>query len=221
MKIAFRHILLSILGIFVFEAFYGQSQLGTARIQGTLKSFGTTVELEDFSELQLIVSKSHNAVIELNADSSFNIEIPLKKAGYYRLGRNKLYLSPGDHLKVVIDKGNPTIASFAGKGSEANLYLRFVPFPKGGSYLEAGRNLKEKPEETLQFLMQEAGRMQASLNKVNAVSKEFKVLESARIRADLIKSIDGVSGYAMAKFGKKGKPILKNTLTHLCHWLNR
>jgi thiol-disulfide isomerase/thioredoxin len=183
----------------------------TAILYGKLLNFGATVELEDFSELQYIVPKSHNAVIELKEDSSFHVEIPIEKPAYFRLGRNKLYLSPGDRLDVVIDKGNPTGVKIKGKGSEANFYLRNAPFPKGGSYLDAGTNLKETPTETLEFLMEEAKKMQTSLDKIKGISKDFRMLESARIRADLVKSIFGVKGYAGIKsqFRKKGEGFIQ------------
>jgi thiol-disulfide isomerase/thioredoxin len=87
-------------------------------------------------------------------------------------------------------------ANFKGKGSPANLYLRNTPFPKGGSYIEAGRNVKLVPQRTIDTILQIAAARKKELDAVENVSEEFKRLEYARIKADLVNSLrSGQSSY--------------------------
>ncbi len=174
-------------------------------LQGKLVGFGPTAELERFDDTYSLMPKSMNIPIPVAEDSSFSISIPLDRPTYYRIGRNKLYLSPGDNMVVYIDLANSMLASFKGTGSIANTYLKSASFPKAGSFLEAGRNLAQTPEETVAFLREEAALRNAAIQKLSGVSKEFKRLESGRIRADYIKSIYAISGYAGSKFYAKGK----------------
>lgn len=177
-----------------------QSKNGEAVLFGKLAGFGEKAELEVFSELQYIVPKSYNPVIEVNKDSTFHISIPLTQPAYYRLGRNKLYLSPGDNLDVFIDRSSPDPAVFKGKGSEVNTYLKKAAFPKGGSFLEAGRNLKPTPSESLQFMLQTVAEREKELSALKKVSAVFIRLEKARLRADLYKSIQMAESYIYTKF---------------------
>lgn len=198
---------LALIGILVFSLAVTQHAIGQkgsteAKLKGTLRGFGNSVVLEDFSDLQHFIPDAFNPVIKIGKDSSFSISVPLTNPVYYRLGRNKLYLSPGDNLDVQIDFGNSKLAKFKGKGSEANQYLSGTPFPKGGSYLEAGGKMTADPAETFSTIMEMAKQRQKELDALNGVSAEFKRLESARIRADLINSIDKIPNYANLKFAK-------------------
>jgi len=129
----------------------GQSknEISVAKLKGRLLNFAEKVELQDFSAIERIIPSSRNNIIHLASDSSFSISIALSKPGYYRLGRNILYLSPGDDLEVVIDHADSKKASIKGKGASANLFLRSNLFPKGGSFLEAGRLILSSPSKTL------------------------------------------------------------------------
>jgi thiol-disulfide isomerase/thioredoxin len=169
---------------------------GVAKIKGTLKGFPSVVEFENFSEIQHLVPKSYNQTITLSPDSSFEITIPLTAPCYFRLGRNKLYLSPGDNMNVVIDNYYPTNAIFKGKGSVANNFLSNAAFPKGGSFLEAGRNIQKTPEEMMVFIRKTAQSKEKELLALKAVSPEFVRLEKARIKADIIKTISSVNSYS-------------------------
>jgi thiol-disulfide isomerase/thioredoxin len=208
-----------IIGLFLVTSLTMQGMSGLlaqptakqARLHGKLTGFSGIVEVEHFSEIQHMVPKSYNPTIVLNADSTFEITVPLEAPAYFRIGRSKLYLSPGDDMDVFLDHGNSEKASFTGTGSLANNYLKRTPFPKGGSYLEAGRNVQESPEATLQWLLAYCKKRtgEAEALKGKGVSEEFIRLEKARNRADLIISIRYVRSYAMAALRNKPEAFRK------------
>ncbi len=169
-------------------------------LKGQLKNFSNQVEIEDMSEFQYLLPPVADRLIVPEENGNFSIKFRLPVPNYFRLGRNALYLSPGDELTVFIDKNNPTLANFEGKGAAANNFLRQTPFPKGGSFLEAGKNLKDTPEETIQTLQQLADKRLAELATLKDVSSEFLSLEKGRVKADLINSLQSGISYSRYKF---------------------
>jgi len=194
---------------FSFYQVKAQSITGEAVLFGKLAGFGEKADLDLFSELQYIIPKSHNLIIEIKKDSVFSVSVPLTKPEYFRLGRNKLYLSPGDNMEVFIDMKNPQSALFKGRGSEVNTYLKKAAFPKGGSFLEMGLNLKPTPWESYQGLLQLVEERQKELNALKGVSPVFIRLEKARLRADLIKSFQMAEVYIINKFYKEHESFRK------------
>ena len=184
-----------------------------ARIKGRLSNFGSIAELQDFSETQYMAPSSFIQRIELYKDSMIDIEVPLKRPTYFRLGRNKLYLSPGDNIEIFIDDVNSANATFKGKGSVANNYLRNTPFPKGGSFVEAGKNIQPTAREMLAFILNKAKERNNLLASLKGVSAEFVRLELARNKADIIKSILAVPGYGSYFFRNEPKPFWESYLT--------
>ncbi|HEY8389054.1 MAG TPA: TlpA disulfide reductase family protein [Parasegetibacter sp.] len=166
------------------------------KLKGQLVNFSNQVEVEDLSEFQYLLPPSADRMIVPDAEGRFSINFPLQAPNYFRIGRNILYLSPGDDLNLVIDYNKNLAASFEGQGSEANLYLRGTPFPKGGSFLEAGRRIGKTPDETIDSIMEAALRRLNELTALRSVTKEFKRLEEARIKADIINSLKMVRSYA-------------------------
>ncbi|MCY1521221.1 Thiol-disulfide oxidoreductase ResA [compost metagenome] len=141
------------------------------------------------SEFQYLLPPSSERMIVPDTAGNFDIRFKVTSPNYFRLGRNALYLSPGDNLTVFIDYSDPRKAVFNGRGAEANTYLKHCPFPKGGSYIDAGSNVKSTPEATLTFVEEMAANRAKELLAVKGISDEFRRLETARIKADLINSI--------------------------------
>lgn len=168
---------------------FAQQKTSMVTLSGKLKNFSNQVNIEDLSEFQYLLPPTVERMIIPGEDASFKITFPIKAANYFRLGRNTLYLSPGDHMEVVIDKNNPRNASFTGKGAEANNYLRNTPFPKGGSFLEAGKLVKSTPEATIEAVEASAEIRRKELMAATGLTTEFRRLEIARIKADLINSL--------------------------------
>ena len=61
----------------------------------------------------------------------FDTTFVLKEPTYYTISRNTLYLTPGDDMTIKVAQTN-TEAEFSGIGAEANNYMKFRLFPKGG-----------------------------------------------------------------------------------------
>jgi thiol-disulfide isomerase/thioredoxin len=173
-----------------------QQEKNSVILKGKLKNFSNQVEVEDMSDLQYLLPPTSDRMIVPDTGGNFHIEFKTASPGYYRLGRNILYLSPGDNMEVVVDKNAPQKAEFEGKGSPANLYLRNTPFPKAGSFMEAGRNAKPVARTTIDILLKMAEERKKELNDIKGIPAEFKRLEYARIKADLINSLRaGQSSY--------------------------
>jgi len=170
-------------------------------LSGQLIHFSNQVLVEDMSEYQYLDIPSSERIIIPDSAGKFSITFKIAAPNYFRVGRNILYLTPGDKLTVVIDKDNQAKSTFKGIGADANNYLVNTPFPKGGSFLEAGKNLKPTPQETLDIILAEGAKRKQELAAVKKASPEFIRLEEARIKADLLCSFAAVTSYA--KFNKK------------------
>lgn len=186
---------------------FAQQKTSTVTLSGTLKNFSNQIEIEDLSEFQYLLPPTNERVIIPAENSAFSISFSVKEPNYFRLGRNILYLSPGDKLEVVIDKNDPRHASFKGKGAEANNYLRNTPFPKGGSFLEGGKLVKNTPEETIAAVETSAEARKKELAAATGLSAEFRRLESARIKADLINSLLSGESYNGMILKLKGEEV--------------
>lgn len=153
--------------------------------------------------------------VEIDTDSTghFDLNFPLVQAQYFRLGRNKLYLSPGDDLEITIDYKYASKGIFKGKGAEANDYLKDVPFPKGGSYLEAGREVKS-PDilEIVELSENKSEEWNTKLQTLVNVSEEFKTLEKLRIDLDAMNTLLSFPIYASFKkyFEYNNETLIKN-----------
>jgi thiol-disulfide isomerase/thioredoxin len=181
--------ILSVLLVCSFSIVASAQTRGNVSLKGKLKNFSNQVEVEDMSDLQYLLPPTNERMILPDTSGNFSITFSVASPNYFRIGRNILYLSPGDNMEVIIDKNAPAKGSFKGRGSAANLYLRNTPFPKGGSFVEAGRNVKKIPQATIDTILQIASSRQKELDDVNDVPAEFKRLEYARIKADLINSL--------------------------------
>src|SRR5882672_8573091 len=188
-----------------------QSQLEKkiVTLKGKLKNFSNQVEVEDMSDLQYLLPPTSERMIIPDTTGNFSIRFRVESPNYFRLGRNILYLSPGDDMEVFIDKNAPLKATFEGKGSPANLYLRNTPFPKGGSFMEAGRNAKPLPQSTVDILLQMADSRKKELADAKKLPAEFKRLELARIKADLINSLQSGKASYLPRISKDSLVIYK------------
>lgn len=133
-------------------------------------------------------------LIHTDENGYFDTIIELKKSEYFSISRNTLYLTPGDDLELVITENNQE-ATFSGIGAEANNYMKKRLFPKGGSFLEAGRYVRAdfvRTKVTVDSLAEERRNELAGLKKV---SPEFKKMEEARITADVVNSYISYASY--------------------------
>lgn len=172
-------------------------------LKGELKGFNNQVEVEDMSEFQYLLPPSATRMILVDSTGRFSIRFKMASSNYFRVGRNQLFLSPGDNMEVFIDYSDPRKATFKGKGAEANTYLKNTPFPKGGSFIEAGSQVKPTIDETFAAIEAMAAQRQKDLAKLTGVSPIFQHLEKARIQADLINSYQSGEFYSTYKLKLK------------------
>jgi thiol-disulfide isomerase/thioredoxin len=125
-----------------------------------------------------------------------------------------------------IDYNNPNNSTFRGKNSEANEYLRSTPFPKAGSFLDAGHNIKLTLNETINIIFWEAEKRRKLLDSYKHLTSKFKLLEKARIKADIINSLIYIDFYfphihklsedSTLLFRKDSKIIIDPYLKYYC-----
>ena len=174
---------------------FAQSAKGWVTIKGTVKNFNNQVEVQDMSEMSDLLLSDPSHFFVPDTAGRFSIKFQLSSPNYFRLGRNILYLSPGDNLTLFVDYKNPKLATFSGDHGKENEYLRETPFPKGGSFLEAGSKLRSTIDSTVNLVEEEAKKRSLSLTSFSGMDKEFVKLENARIKADLINSFNDIPIY--------------------------
>ncbi|MFC1225086.1 redoxin domain-containing protein [Pedobacter sp. BG31] len=188
------NILLS--GLLMFSMFASAQQVV---ISGKFRSVQKDFNIEDISAFQYLKTRDEKLIVKTDTGGNFSIRFILAKPGYYRIGRNILYLSPGNKLEIDINHLSPEKSAFKGRGSEANNFLKATPFPKGGSYLESGRNINADPATQLKLILSAAALRAEQLKYLKGVSDTFRILEAARIKSDVINSISSVRYYAQRK----------------------
>lgn len=179
-----------------FSGLVAQNGNNYVTLKGKLINFTNQEEIQDLSDLQYLLPATAERMIIADDEGNFEISFVLDAPNYFRIGRNILYLSPGDNMVVTIDKNKPGAATFNGRGDNANLYSRNTPFPKGGSFVEAGRRVQKVAKSTIDTILFITAERKKELKKVSGVSQEFRRLEEARVKADMINSLRaGMTSY--------------------------
>lgn len=164
-----------------------QADNGKVHLRGQLIDMGSTSVTLSYDGASALVGDSRDIMLHTDKDGNFDTTFVVPAPAFYRISRNTLYLSPGDDMTVRITTSNRE-ATFSGRGAEANEYMKYRLFPKGGSYLEAGSNLREDFPKTKALIDSLAAVRRSQLDGLKSVSEEFKRLESARITADVLNS---------------------------------
>lgn len=167
----------------------------TLHLSGQLKDMGREEVIMRYDGAASLVGDSRNIILHTDAEGRFDTVLPLTEPAYYSISRNTLWLTPGDDLKVTITQDNRE-ATFEGRGAEANTYMKGRLFPKGGSFLDGGSNLRGTFAETAALIRELAAKREAQLKVLRGVSKEFKEREKARIDADVLNSYFSYAAYA-------------------------
>ena len=173
-------------------------------------NFNNRTLLYDYSELSYLKLPDNNQQIIPDSNGNFSIKFNLNEANYFLLGRNELYLSPGDVLNVIIDNNAPEKSVFRGSGTYANNYLKTVPSPHAGSYLEGGGNIKRTVKESLDTVLQLAQAKRDRLKFTNGLPKAFVAIEKARIEADLFSSFKFLAGFFYQEKQNSGRAERKS-----------
>lgn len=167
----------------------------TVHLYGSLKEFKSDIVNMNPDGAAGDISDAGTVKIPVDAEGNFDLVLSLEKPAYYHIGRNTLYLTPGDELKVYLGNSQ-SVATFEGKGMEANIYLKERLFPKAGSFLQAGRNLRPTFEATKNMVDSLATIRLQELKDLKNVSPEFKKLETIRIKADVVNSYMAFASYS-------------------------
>ena len=182
--------------LFVFIKFnYAKAEI-TIRISGKAFNFNNSVEVEDMTEFKDISLSSSERIFVPDSNQNFSIQFKIGIPGYYRIGRNIIYISPGDDIKASIDWKNPTKAIFSGSRQIENTYLKLTPFPKAGSFLDGETGIQSSIAKTIDYIFNKSKERSRQLDSIQRiVSPEFYQLESIRIKADIINSFMSLPTY--------------------------
>ena len=176
-------------------------------ISGVVKNFNNQVNIEDISENGELELQASERSFLPDSNGRFSISFHLKRATYFRIGRNIVYLSPGISMIATIDYNWPDSANFKGGNYVENMFLKSTPFTFAGSFLEGGDSVKNSLEETVQVILQSSQRRLIKLNNLKRIDSEFRLLEKARIKADIINSLHYLNFYYPNAHGLKGDTL--------------
>lgn len=195
-----KFIILAILNfIIVTQNSFGQIN-NTVYLSGTIKNYNNQVQIEDMSEMRDLKLPDNERTFILDSNNHFAISFTLNKAGYFRIGRNILYLQPKDSLNMEINWVWRDSSIFKGIGSEANEYLKFTPFPKGGSFLEGDLHCELTIDKTINEILRLAQNRRIELKNCININEAFRSLETTRIEADILNSIIMIPTYFVYKY---------------------
>lgn len=202
---------LKIIAVFLLVMIFHFSNAQNVSLKGTLQHFAGIVTLQDMSDVGAIAPEKDEYTFTVQKDGRFALQINIAQPNYFRIGRNILYLSPGDDLELYADYENPETAVFYGKGAAANMYLRFTAFPKAGSYAGLLDYKKLTPQNALIEIKTATDKRKKELQKLTGVSALFRQLEAARIEADLVNSIKKIPTYYQYYVKpREGDPFIKD-----------
>lgn len=199
----FKWIILCCVAAFFSGCDQQNKQENKVHIYGTIEEqTGKVVEMS-FNGAASDFGTSRNMMLQVDATGHFDTTFYLDKPEYFNIERNTIYLTPGDELECKICSSNSSESVFSGKGYEANMYMRHRLFPKGGSFLEGGRNIFADFSKMKDYILTQAAQRKKELESLVNVSSDFKKLEFGRITADIINSFDFYPSYAPLRWKEK------------------
>ncbi len=186
---------------FIWSVTMAQDVVPNVWLSGKLLNLQNNCEVEDMSDIgRLSLANQQNFFLPDSA-GNFSIAMYVDKPGYFRIGRNIVYLSPGDSIEMVIDHFYPEKAVFSGDAAAENMYLRQTTYPKSGSYCVVDSVMSKSYSETIVNIVAHGKMRQAILDKTVGLPEAFVRLETARIQADIINSFFSLSWYFPAENG--------------------
>lgn len=192
-----KNLFLSFLTVFVlFSCGEKPGSSGkTVHLNGQLVDMGSTDVRMSYNGASSLLGNSRDILLITDEQGYFDTTFVLSEPAYFNISRNTLYLSPGDELTVTITNNNRE-AEFSGTSALVNRYMKERLFPKGGSFLESGANVTGDFITTKATIDSLAAIRLHQLDTLSEGSDEFKRLEAARIKADVINSYFSYSSYA-------------------------
>jgi thiol-disulfide isomerase/thioredoxin len=186
-KFPFYFLLVSTL---LFTACSKPKQVSTTVISGKLVNWGNAEKILRAQDIKSDFGLGESFILTTDENDRFEVTFELVEATYFSLGRNKLFIQPGDHLDMAVDYRDPEAGVFQGDGAEIQSYLGGVAFPKSGSYLQGGTNVKGPEMEPIVALAKKNTEERAvALAQLGNVNPEFLKLEEMRLRLDYFNTI--------------------------------
>lgn len=190
-----------LLSLFIQINVFGQSPNFNISLSGTLPKNMYEINLTPIDEISALTNESY----KIKADSlgNFKLLLSIKKPGYFNLGYNILYLIPNDSLNINISLEDPMLTQFKGKSAERQSFLKECTNPKSGSYLQGGLHINKDFNENIIFINRTAKNHEVRLKSLQNEDSTFVKLETARIKCDVVNSIDKIRTYYLHKFDKE------------------
>lgn len=200
-KLQASFLAVTLFSIFVLTGCGGQEErTQMVKLSGKLVNWGNASKIINAQSLEADFGLGNDVLIETNAQNEFELSFQLEEPTYYSLGRNKLYLSPGDELYMEVDYKDPEAGVFEGSHANLQSYLGGVAFPKSGSYLRGGSQLKSSDiSETVALAASKTEERRAKLESLENAPAEFMKLESMRLRLDQLNTILSMPVYGSFK----------------------
>ena len=164
-----------------------QELANTVHLKGQLLDMGSQNVRMRFDGAASMLGDSRDILLKTDASGHFDTTFVLKEPTYYTISRNTLYLTPGDDMTIKVTQTNT----------------------KGGSYLEAGGNLRGDFVSTKALVDSLAAIRMHTLDTLSNVSDAFKKLETARIKADIINSYICYASYSRMFAGVKNEEEMR------------
>lgn len=199
-------LLLAFLSCFHIQV-YSQKTHKKVVLHGTIKNYRNIIEVKENGDTEPFQFGSNTKTFLPDSNGQFSIEFSLSRPNYFRVARNLIYLSPGENLEVILDYDNAESSTFKGKHSQENIYLKSTPYPKAGSFLEGGANLKPDIDQTIKLILGLADKRKQLLHSNKKLSHKFKYLEDNRIDADILNSIYRIATYYPYVYKLKGDSL--------------
>lgn len=154
----------------------------TAILSGNVTDFYSKKPDIIYTGLSSEIYNDRDLTAEPDASGNFSLKIPLDKPAYFKLGRNTIYLRPGDSLYMKLS-GSATKTQISGSVSQLNNYLKNLDWLGGTKFYVANINASYK--RVGQMIDSIAELRFAHLENLNS-DKSFFEMECARITADII-----------------------------------
>lgn len=190
------------------------AQAKKVTLSGTIININNKMQVRDATEMAGLSLPNDERTFIPDASGNFTVTFSLDKPNYFRIGRNLLYLSPGDKINALLDYNKPMAAVFTGSAVDANNYLRGNFFQHGGSYLNAGQKIQQDIPHTIDTIIALSKVREAELAAVKNITPEFRKYEQARIKADVINSLIMTESYYpyRHKMAKEAMPAFEKEL---------
>lgn len=154
----------------------------TAILSGNVTDFYSKKPDIIYTGLSSEIYNDRDLTAEPDASGNFSLKIPLDKPAYFKVGRNTIYLRPGDSLYMKLS-GSATKTQISGSVSQLNNYLKNLDWLGGTKFYVANINASYK--RVGQMIDSIAELRFAHLENLNS-DKSFFEMECARITADII-----------------------------------